>query len=533
MKKLLSTLIVSSALATAIHAAAQDTTPQGTLRIAFADPVSAVDPELNNHAGNNSVAIQIFDTLTSKNWDNRAKPALAENFRNIDPNTWEFTLRNDVQWHDGTPFTADDVIHSYQRARTMPGSVASFAGFLRTIDSVTAPDPHTLVIKTNTPNPNLPLDLTSVYVVSRHATEGASAADFNSGKATIGTGPYRFVSYTPGERIELAANPNYRDNDAEAPTWAKVDYRYIPNAPARTAALLSGDVDVIDKVSVSDLERLNGSNDVNVFAYDGLRVLLLQPSFREGPNRYITDNAGKPLADNPLRDQRIREALSLAINREAITERIMQGAASVANQWMPKDTFGYNPDIPEIPFDPERAKQLLAEAGFPEGFRLTIHAPNDRYPLAPETAQAVAQFWTRIGVRTQVDVVPWAVYSGTANKNEYALSMIAWGNGTGEAAYALVNILTTVDSEAGRGASNWGHYSNAEVDRDLAEATSAFDEGEREAILRRSAVTVTNDVGVIPLFHYQNVWAARNGLEVKPMNSDRTAAQMVTRVEER
>jgi peptide/nickel transport system substrate-binding protein len=133
--------------------------------------------------------------------------------------------------------------------------------------------------------------------------------------------------------------------------------------------------------------------------------------------------------------------MSLAINRKAVIDRILQGAATEANQWMPADTFGYNPEIKNIPFDAAQAKKLLAEAGFPDGFKLTIHVPNDRYPQAPETMQAVAQFWTRIGIKTQVEVLPWASYSSRANKNEFAVSVLAWGNGTGEASYALVNVL--------------------------------------------------------------------------------------------
>ena len=157
-------------------------------------------------------------------------------------------------------------------------------------------------------------------------------------------------------------------------------------------------------------------------------------------------------------------------------------------------TFGYNPDIKDIPNDVAQAKKLLAEAGFPDGFKLTMHVPNDRYPQGPETAQAVAQFWTRVGVKTQVEVVPWAVYSGRANKNEFAMSMLAWGNGTGEASYALVNILATVDAKKGLGASNWGHYSNPKVDAALEQSTSEFDVAKREAILRDSVKLVADDV---------------------------------------
>jgi len=225
----------------------------------------------------------------------------------------------------------------------------------------------------------------------------------------------------------------------------------------------------------------------------------------------------------------VRQALSLAINRKAVVDRILQGTATVANQWMPAGTFGYNPEIKDIAYDPARAKALLAEAGFKDGFKLTIHAPNDRYPQGPETAQAVAQFWTRIGVKTQVEVVPWSVYSGRANKNEYAVSMLAWGNGTGEASYAMVNVLATVDAGKGLGASNWGHYSNAAVDKALEASTAEFDSAKREAILRGAAKAVSDDAGVLPLYHYQNIWAAKKGLKVAPMTSDRTVAMMVTR----
>ncbi|GAB2465436.1 ABC transporter substrate-binding protein [Comamonas humi] len=495
------------------------------LSIGFADPLSSLDPQLNNHAGDRSVDLHFWDLLV-ENKANQLQPGLAESWKNLDPKTWEFKLRKDVKWQDGKPFTADDVIFSYQRARNVPGSVATFAGYLRTVESVTAKDAHTLVIKTNIPNPDLPLNLASVHIVSKHVGEKAGTDDYNAGKAVVGTGPYKFVSYTPGDRVVMARNDGYWGGK---PAWEKVNYRYINNAAARTAALLAGDVDVIDKVSVSDLAKLKQSPSVTVFPYDGLRVMLLQPSYNPAPTPFLADNAGKPLAKNPLLDQRVREALSIAINRKAITDRILQDTATEANQWMPKDTFGYNPEVKNIAFDAARAKKLLADAGFPEGFKLTMHVPNDRYPQGPETAQVVAQFWTRIGVKTQVEVVPWSVYSGKANKNEYAMSMLAWGNGTGEASYALVNVLATVDKAKGLGASNWGHYSNPAVDKALAESTAEFDTKKREAILRASAKVVSEDVGIIPLFHYRNVWAAKKGLKVTPMTSDRTAAMMVTR----
>ena len=519
-KHLLTSLLAASLLAASAVAGAQ------TLKIGFADPLSSLDPELNNFAGDRSVALHFWDLLVENKW-NALQPGLALSWKPLDNNTWEFKLRKDVKWQDGVPFTADDVIFSYQRVKNgVPGSVATFGGYLRTIASMSAPDPYTLVIKTTIPTPDLPLNLASVHIVSKHVGEKAGNEDYNSGKAVIGTGPYKFVSYTPGDRVIMARNDAYWGGK---PDWEKVDYRYIGNAAARTAALLSGDVDVIDKVSVSDMARLKTTPSVKVFAYDGLRVMLLQPSFNPASSPFITDNAGKPLPKNPLLDVRVRRALSVAINRPAITDRILQDTATVANQWMPKNTFGYNPEVKDIAYDPALAKKLLAEAGYPDGFKLTMHVPSDRYPQGPETAQAVAQFWTRIGVKTDVEVVPWAVYSSRATKNEYAMSMIAWGNGTGEASYAMVNILATVDIQKGLGASNWGHYSSPAVDQDLGAATAEFDAAKREAILRQAVQTVSDDVGIIPLYHYRNIWAARKGLTVKPMTSDRTAAMMVTR----
>jgi len=518
MKPLLLTLLTAALLTSAAGASAQ------SLRIAYADPVSSLDPQLNNHAGDRSLALHVWESLLDRR-DDRNLPGLAESWKAIDANTWEFKVRKGVKWQDGQPFTADDLVFSLERARNVPGSVAPYTSSLRTVESVSAPDPYTLVVKTSVPNPLLVQNIDSVYIVSRHIGEKSQTEDYNSGKAVIGTGPYRLVSYSQGDRTLFERNKDYW---GKPPLWDSVDYRFIANPASRTAALLAGDVDVIDKVSPQDVKKLNATPSVKVFAYPGLRALLIQPSFRAGPNEFIRDNQGKPLAENPLRDVRVRQALSLAINRKAIVERILQNTVTEANQWMPAKTFGYNPDVKDIANDPAQAKKLLAEAGYPDGFQLTVHVPGDRYPLAPETLQAVAQFWARIGIKVDLQVVPWSVYASRANKNEYAVTVIAWGNGTGEASYGLLNVLASADPAKGQGSSNWGRYSNPQVDKDLELASAEFDDAKREAILRDSVKRVTDDVGVLPLFHYQNIWAARKGLRVDPQVSDRTTAMMVT-----
>ena len=507
-------------LASPLAAVAQD-----PLRIAFADPVSSLDPQLNNNAGDRSVDMFFFDLLVNNN-DNALQPGLAESWRSTGPLVWEFTLRQGVKWHDGVELTADDVLFSYQRAPNVPGSVASFAGYLRTVEKIEVTGRYGLRITTKEPNPNLPLNLASVHIVSRHVGQAAASEDYNSGKALVGTGPFRFVSYTPGSRVVMRRNDEFWGRKS---IWANVDYRYVGNPAARTAALLAGDVDVIDKVSVADVAKLRESPAVKVFAYPGLRVMVLQPGFTAGPNRYVTGADGKPLEKNPMLDVRVRRALNMAINRQALAERLLQGTANAASQWMPEGTFGYDKSIAMPAFDPEGAKKLLADAGYPQGFGLVMHVPADRYVAGSETAQAVAQMWSRIGVRTTIETLTWTVYASRVTKSEFAMTMIAWGNGTGEASYGLLNIIATQDAAKGQGVSNWGHYSNAAVDRALDEATSAFDEGKRAAILEGAARIVADEVGIMPLYHYQNIWAARRGLVVKPLSSDRTLAEMVSR----
>lgn len=497
----------------------------GRLTLAFGDPVSSIDPQLNNFGGDRSVDLHAFDLLV-ENRNGTLHPGLAESWRLLDPTTWEFTLRRGVLWHDGQPFTADDAIFSYARAKDVPGSAASFGGYLREIAATEAPDPHRLVVRTHGPAPLLPLNLASVHIVARHAAEGATSTDFNSGRAAVGTGPYRFVSYTPGDRITFRRNDAYWGG---RPEWEDVVIRLVPNAAARTAALLAGDVDVIERVSVADAEGLGRRPEVRVFAHPGLRVLLLCPNPSPGPNAFVQAADGSPLPDNPLRDKRVRHALSLALDRRGLADRLLQGQAVPAGQWMPEGSFGYEPSLRAAMPDPEAARRLLAEAGLPNGFRLTLHVPTDRYVRGPETAQAAAQMWTRVGVRTTVENMPWATFSARAANGEFAMPVLAWGNGTGEASYALVNVIGSYDPAAGRGSSNWGRYVNPEVDRLLESAVRELDDGKREAVLRESARLVMGETGIIPVFHYRNLWAARRGLSVSTLVSDRTAAMMVRR----
>ncbi|UFN49375.1 ABC transporter substrate-binding protein [Roseomonas sp. OT10] len=507
--------------ALAVPLAATPATAQ-TVTIAIGGSVTSLDPHFYNASPNHSVAAHFFDKLVEFTGRTQMVPQLAESWRPISDTVWEFKLRPGVKWHDGRDFTAEDVAFTIQRAPDVPNSPGGFGSFVRAIQKVEIVDPLTIRFHTPGPYPLLPTDFTSVYVISRHAGTGASTEDYNSGKAVVGTGPYRFGSYSPGTRVQMTRNDAYWEG---RPSWERVDFRIISSPPARTAAILSGDVDIIDTVPSSDLARLRGDQRVRLSSIQGLRLIYMAPDrSRTADPIFVTDNDGKPLAQNPFNDLRVRQALNIAIDRQAITQRVMEGTATPNGQWLPPGTYSYNPDVQPPAYDPNRAKALLAEAGFPNGFRMTLHTPNDRYPNDARTAQAVAQMWTRVGVQTQVEALPWSAFSVRSARQEFGMRLLGWGSPTGEASYALVGILNTFDAAKRTGPNNTGRYSNPQLDALTERATATLDDGAREALLRQAVKMAMDDVAIIPLHQLTNTWAVRGGLQHEPRADERTRA---------
>ena len=496
------------------------------LRIGMAAIATSVDPHFFNLAVNISLSTQIFDPLVLRTADSHLAPGLALSWTPLSDTVWEFKLRPDIHFHDGTPFTADDVAFTIARAPAVPNSPSSFAGMVRAIIRVEVVDPLTLRLHTAAPAPNLPSDLAIVAIVSRHAGEGATTDDYNTGRAAIGTGPYRFARFVRGERIELARDPAaWR----EAGPWPRVVITAIPNAGARVAALLAGDVDLVDVPPLETLPALRADKRLRVSSVQGLRLIFLGPDHsRAGPSPDTTDASGVPLPANPMRDLRVRQALSLAINRQALTERVMNGSATPTAQWMPAGAIGHVPDIAIPGAQPDRARALLAEAGYPKGFHLVLHAPNDRYPNDAATAQAVAQMWTRIGVATEVNIAPGAIYGPKGVRHEYAMGLWGWSNGTGEAGYALLNVLGSEDGH-GRGVANTAAYADPRLDALTDQALSTLDPVHREALLDDAVRRATDQVAYIPLFHLINAWASRADLGYDARADEQTWASGVRR----
>lgn len=485
-----------------------------------------MDPHYHNLSPNNSLLSHIFESLVDQDERQRLQPGLAESWKPVDDTTWEFKLRRNVKFHDGTPFTADDVIFSFERAPNVEGSPSSFGIYARgkTFSKV---DDRTVRVKTAAPYPLMPNDASQVFIVSRKHGQGAKTSDYNSGKAAIGTGPYRYVEYTPDNRIVMQ---RYEQYWGQKPMWARVVFRGIKSDPSRVAALLAGDVDLIDQVPSTDMERLKKDPKVTIAQTVSNRIICLHLDHFRDDSPFVRAKDGGPIK-NPLRDKRVRLAISKLIDRDAIVSRVMEGEAIKAGQLLPEGFFGVSPKLKPVAHDPNGAKKLLAKAGVPNGFRLTIHSPNDRYANDAKIAEAVGQMLSRGGIDTQVVTMTQGVFfreasTGSPEKGpKFSFILVGWGSGTGEASSPLKGLLATFDREKGMGASNRGRYSNPAVDKLINEALATVDDAKRQNLLARATEVAVGDVGIIPLHYQVNTWAMRRGFSYKPRANEYTLAR--------
>ncbi|HKA45455.1 MAG TPA: ABC transporter substrate-binding protein [Burkholderiales bacterium] len=515
MKKLLAaTLVVLSAAACAQASAAE-------LSVGLGADITSIDPHFHNLTPNNNIGQHIFDTLVAKDAAGKLKPALAESWRAVDELTWEFKLRKGVKFHDGSEFTAADVVFTLERIPNVPNSPSPFTTYTKQVTDKIVVDPYTLRLKSAAPYPQMPNDMSTIMVVSSKAAGKATTEDFNSGKAAVGTGPFKFVRWQRGDRVELTRNDAYW---GAKPAWDRVSFRIITSDPTRVASLLAGEVQAIENVPTSDLARLRANKDLNIYRTVSVRLMYLHMDTARDKSPFVTDKTGKPLDKNPLRDLRVRQALSKAINRRGLVDRIMEGAAVPTGQLMPEGFFGYAPGIKVDAYDPDGAKKLLAQAGYPDGFGLTLHAPNNRYVNDEQVAQAVAQMLARVGIQTKVDAMPSAVFFSRASKLEFSFMLVGWGAETMEASSPLKALLATFNNEKGLGASNRGRYSNPKMDAVLDQALATVDDGRREKLLQQATEIGVGDLGIIPLYHQHNLWATRKGIAYAPRADERTLA---------
>ena len=338
---------------------------------------------------------------------------------------------------------------------------------------------------------------------------------FNDGSKANGTGPYRFVEFKRGDRVSFTANPNWWNGK---PKWDNVTVRWITSGPARTAALLAGDVDLIASVSPTDVKKLEADPNFEVAATASSRVIYWSLDVSREQAEHITAKDGSPI-NNPLRDVRVRRALSMAIDRNAITDNVMEGLAVPANQIVSAGFGGHDPDIEVPDYDPEGAKRLLAEAGYPDGFKFTLHATNDRYVNDAKLAQAIAQMFSRIGIDMTVETMPVSVYYGKARKHEFTMAQIGWATASGEASAILAPALL----EGKR--NNYGRWLNADFNTNMKGALSTVDLAEYQAKLKQAQLIVADQVPIIPTHFQVAVWASRKGISYDARADESTLAE--------
>jgi len=535
MKRRTLPVLLAAGLAWAV--AAPSTVAQ-SLTIGMSSEPTSADPHYHKMTQNDALSAHVYDSLIVRSQDmTQLKPALATSWRTLDDLTWEFKLRQNVKFSNGEPFTSRDVLFTFCRTLNNNNPTGSYM-LARLMSDVQTLDAHTVIVKTKMPMPLLAAELARGLSILWHgiaphgelrfnAETGCGVADgwpgvndFNNGRVNIGTGPYVLKSYVKGTGVELERNPNYWGNK---PHWQSVKIVPVPQAGPRLTGLLSGDFDVIENPAARDLGRLRDNPKFGFVATPSTRLIFFQPDIGRAQSPFVKSPDGK----NPLQDVRVRRAINMAIDRNAINKRIMDGMATPTTQYMPAGMFGALPQDPIVKYDPETAKKLLAEAGYPNGFELTISAPNDRYINDSQIAQAVAQYLSRIGIKTQVDAMTASIYFGKRAKREFSFAMGGWPSELGEASALFQPWVATLDRPNNLGTSNYGGFSDAEFDAVYLKAAVTLDAEQRRTMLEEATRIALAKVPHIPLHFESTIWAFRTGLTYEGRRDQYTTAMAV------
>ncbi len=502
---LLSTAATLMAASVAMSASAAD------LVMGQGANITGIDPHWHRHAGNNSVAGHVFESLATRNAKAEMVPVLATKWEPTGEAEWTYTLRKGVTFHNGQPFTAEDVKCSFERVKAgVPNNPGGFSGFTKGIERIEVKDPHTVVFHTKGPYPILYLDAAGIFIIPCDIAKTKTTEDFTRGPAMIGTGPYEFVEWIPGQHLKFKAFANYWGGKEP---WNNVTIRFMTNAPARLAALLSGDVDVIGQVPTTDIERLKSDNRVKLWSSGTTRVNYVAMGHYDSlPVEFYSNIDGSPLKENPYKDVRVRKALSLAIDRNVLKDRVNQGQAVIAKTYLVEGSFGQVEGYDMSTYDPAEAKRLLAEAGYPNGFRQTLYTSNDRIVNAVKTVQAMAQMYARVGIKTEVETMPHSVFSKRRNKLELPLFMSSWGNSLVDPMGFLPPLILTYNKEKGHGRANRARYSNPEVDRLILESMTKVDPKERDLASQKAMKAAMDDYAMLPLTFWNITYGTRAGL---------------------
>ena len=515
MRRLLAATTALTLAAMPVHA------QEGEVILGLSVTPSSFDPQLGALGSDETYYSHVYDALFMRSPSLQPVPVLATGYELIDDNTWEIKLREGVKFHDGSDFDADDVLFTLERLPTVEGSDGLNTEKMAPVERVEVIDPHTIRLHTSSPVPNMISQLFTIFILSDQLDPGVTTAEFNSGEAAIGTGPFKLIGWRQGEAVELEANPDYHSG---VPAFERVTLREMPNEGSRVAALLAGDVDFIDGVPPLDVGRLKENDAIRVVSGPSARVIFIQFDTRPEPDPMVTDASGAPLDPNPLSKREVRAALDMAVDNALIADRVMDGLATAETQAIPAGFLGYADDLTRPEADMDAAKAMLAEAGYPDGFKITLHCPNDRYVNDEQICQAIGQMWSRIGVETTVDTMPRSAYFGPMREGGFAAWMLGWGNSQGHAGSVLPSVF--------RSGGSWnGGTAFPEIDPDIDASIAVMEEGARGAAMAEVMSALGAESAYVPL-HAQNVITAmREGLDYQIMADETSLAQNLRRVE--
>jgi len=512
--------LLASSLLLAASAVAPDAGAQ-TLRIGMQAPPSTLDPHWLLNLANTGALRNMYDALVRRDADMRILPALAESWRVLDDTTWEFKLRPGVKFHDGSPLTSADIAATFRRVPNVPGNPNPYTVYLFGVTGVEVVDDLTFRVKTNGPLPILPVNLAQIMVVPKSVGEKGNP-EFNSGEAAIGTGPFRLGSWSTNAPLVMNRNEGYW---AGRPAWATTSLVPIPNDTARVAALLAGDVEFINNVPQQDAPRIEADRRYALFSGPSIYAVNIYPDSERSNLPGITDANGNAMEANPFKDVRVRRALSLALNRDGIARQIMEGYMDPTDQPVPPFVFGAIPDRPVPAADIAAARALLVEAGWGQGFGINIFCSPAR---TPRVCQAMASAWSRIGIKTSVEVVPQATFLPRRNRREYGLFVTVFGSLTGETSYLLSSQLHSANTQPAMGTLNFIGLGAPQTDAAIRQARATLDDTDRARQLRALVQHVVDESLIIGVGVFRSVTAGRADLAYRARADEEVLAFEIT-----
>jgi len=488
------------------------------LKWAFQGEIHSMDPYSLNETFSIGTLGNIFEGLVRRGPGLNIEPALAERWELMEPTRWRVYLRKGVKFHDGRPFNADDVVFSYNRAL---GKNSDIKGKLATVKRIKKIDNYTIDFYTKAPNPIITSEWETWLIMSKgwakeHGAENPESAagkgESYARRHANGTGPFKLVSRETDVKTVLVANEDWWDRANSPHNVTRVVFTPISSDATRVAALLSGNVDMAYPIPVQDMRRVDASGKAKMLVGPEVRTIYLgMDMFRD--ELLYSNVKGK----NPFKDKRVRQAIYHAINAETIKKKVMRGLSTPSAMMIAPGIIGYNTKFKRLSYDPKAAKRLLAAAGYPKGFEVTMDCPNNRYVNDEAICQAVVGFLARVGIKVNLLAQPKSIYFGKilAPKLDTSFYLLGWQPDSFDSWNPLFNLLNCPDDATGKGKFNLGGYCNPEVDRITAQILSETSQSRRGQLLDKVWQLTIDDIATIPIHQQAVAWGASNKISLK------------------